>query len=96
VTASGGQSDASRKEADEQAAGKVPSSGTARGDLGSFRGGHPCRAEVVLNVRAEPVPIIVDAGVHTMKQFLARNHYLLGLATLLCLALASGAGFKWY
>jgi hypothetical protein len=31
-----------------------------------------------------------------MKKFMSRNHYLFGLATLLCLALASGAGFKWF
>jgi len=30
-----------------------------------------------------------------MTKFMARNKCLFGLATLLALALASGAGFKW-
>jgi hypothetical protein len=31
-----------------------------------------------------------------MKKLMAHNQYLFGLAMLLCLALASGAGFKWF
>lgn len=30
-----------------------------------------------------------------MKNVIARSNYLFGLAVLLALALASGAGFKW-
>jgi hypothetical protein len=30
-----------------------------------------------------------------MMKLMARNKYLFGLAVLLALALASGAGFKW-